>query len=221
LVLSARGPDPELVLAVRQVAAGTSMVRVAMDQLGSTEPSTIAAARRFSPVRDASSRFVPVLYAGQDLGCALGETVFHDLADDAVDPAEVFRADLLTLRAGTIAIAADAELADLTDKALQAYGYHRHEVVNTSVDSYGLTRLWGQYAWENTTSAGLVWNSRRSPDRLSFMLFVNPPRAADRRRAFNRRDHLRVVSPPVPLYDGDGLAAVMAAAAARNITVIM
>jgi hypothetical protein len=68
---------------------------------------------------------------------------------------------------------------------------------------------------------GVVWNGHRSPDRLSLRLFVNPPRAADRGRALNRRDHLQVVSPPVPLYDGDGLAAVMAAAASRNVTVIV
>ncbi|HUJ65534.1 MAG TPA: RES family NAD+ phosphorylase, partial [Acidimicrobiales bacterium] len=200
--------------------SGTSMIRVAMDQLGSTEPSTSVAARRFSPVRDANSRRVPVLYAGEDLGWALGETVFHDPAHDAVDPTEVVRADLLTLRSAPTGIAADAVLADLTDTALQAHGYHRDDVVNTAADSYGLTRLWSQYAWESTTSAGVVWNSRRSPDRLSFMLFVNPPRAADRTRALNRRVHIQVVSQPVPLYEGDGLAAVMAAAASRNVTVI-
>ena len=38
-----------------------------------------------------------------------------------------------------------------------------------------MTRLWGQHTWDATSSKGLVWNSRRSPDRLSIMLFVNPP----------------------------------------------
>jgi hypothetical protein len=53
------------------------------------------------------------------------------------------------------------------------------------------------------------------------MLFVNPPDPGDRVRGLSRRANLVVVSPPVPLYDGDGLAAVMTAAAARNITVIV
>jgi hypothetical protein len=53
------------------------------------------------------------------------------------------------------------------------------------------------------------------------MLFVDPPRAADRGRALIRRQHLEVVSPPIPLYDGDGLAAVMAVAAERNVTIIV
>ena len=94
------------------------MVRVAVDQLGSTEPSSSPAPRRFSPVRDENSRRVPVLYTGADLACALGETVFHDLGDDPSSPAEVFRADLLALRAGTIAVTVDCQVADLTDAGL-------------------------------------------------------------------------------------------------------
>lgn len=197
------------------------MVRVAVDHLGSTEPSDSPAARRFSPIRDARSRRVPVLYAGADLACALGETVFHDLADDPAHPGEVFHADLLTLRAGTIAVKIDAVLADLTDAALARYGAERGEVIDTAAGEYRLTRRWAQHAWDTTTSVGLVWNSRRSPDRLSFMMFVDPPRRNDRLRALDRRGDLDVVSPPVPLHDGEGLAAVMAAAADRNVTVIM
>jgi hypothetical protein len=197
------------------------MVRVAVDQLGSTEPSSSVAPRRFSPVRDANSRRVPVLYAGADLACALGETVFHDLGDDPNAPGEVFRADLLGLRAGTIALNVHCELADLTDDTLASYGYRRDEVIDTGTEAYTTTRLWGQHVWETTTSSGLVWNSRRSPERLSYMLFINPPRPADRGRAVDRRRHLDVVSPPVPLYDGPGLAAVMVAAAERNVTVVV
>jgi RES domain len=197
------------------------MVRVAADGLGSTEPSASPAARRFSPVRDARSRRVPVLYAGADLGCALGETVFHDLADDPVQPGEVFHADLLALRAGTIAVATEAELADLTDAALAGYGARREEVIQTAVGEYPVTRRWAQHAWDTTTCAGVVWNSRRSSDRLSFMLFVDPPRPDDRHPGLSRRRDLQVVSPPVPLYDGEGLAAIMSAAADRNVTVIL
>lgn len=172
-------------------------------------------------MRDVRSRRVPVLYAGADLGCALGETVFHDLADDPVRPGEVFRADLLALRVGTIAIVTDADLADLTDRALAGYGVRRNEVIDTVAGEYLVTRHWAQHAWDSTTCAGLVWNSRRSPERLSFMRFVNPPGPGDRHRTLSRRRDLDVVSPPVPLYDGEGLAAVMVAAADRNVTVIL
>jgi hypothetical protein len=197
------------------------MVRVAVDQLGSTEPSSRSTLRRFSPVRDGNSRRIPVLYAGANLACALGETVFHDLGDDPSTPAEVFRADLLALRAGMIAITVDCQLADLTDRSLANYGYRRQDVIDTEAAEYPITRRWGQHAWDTTGLAGLVWNSGRSPSELSFMLFIDPPRAADRARALSRRGHLDVVSPPEPLYDGDGLAAVMAAAAERNVTVVV
>lgn len=203
-----------------RLAAGTPLVRVAVDELGSTEPSGAATARRFSPVRDARSRRVPVLYGGVDLACALGETVFHDLPDDAGAVAEVFRADLVAVRAGTITVSVDVELADLTDPTLRDYGYARSEVVDTAPAAYAVTRNWGQHAWATTACTGLVWNSRRSPDRLAFMFFVAPPAPADRWRALARRQ-LRVVDPPLPLHEGDGLAAVMEAAAARNVTVVL
>ena len=44
--------------------------------------------------------------------------MFHDLGDDPVKPAQVFRADLLALRAGTIVVTVDCEFGDLTDGAL-------------------------------------------------------------------------------------------------------
>lgn len=164
---------------------------------------------------------MPVLYAGADLGCALGETVFHDLPDDPTVPAEVFRADLLTIRAGAVGVDADVDLADLTDAALTSYGYRRDEVIDTPRQEYPVTRRWGQHAWDTTACAGLVWNSRRSPEQLSFMLFVDPPLPTDRPRGLSRRRHLVVMSPPVPLYDGEGLAQVMVEGARRNVTIIV
>ncbi|MGC8512929.1 MAG: RES family NAD+ phosphorylase [Acidimicrobiales bacterium] len=197
------------------------MVRVAVDQLGSTEPSSSPTPRRFSPVLDRNSRRIPVLYAGASLACALGETVFHDLGDDPSTPGEVFRSDLIAVRSGTIALGVDCRLANLTDGALADYGYRRDEVIDTQAAEYPVTRRWGQHAWDTTGLAGLVWNSRRSPGELSFMLFVDPPRPVDRARALRRREHLDVVSPPLALYDGPGLAAVMLAAAERNVTVVV
>ena len=140
------------------------MVRVAVDQIGSTEPSSSSARRRFSSVRALNNRRVPALYAGEDLACALGETVFHDLGDDPSRPAQVFRADLLALRAGTIAATLDCELADLTDTALAAYGYRREEVIDTTAREYPVTRRWAQQTWDTTTCSGLVWNSSRDEE---------------------------------------------------------
>jgi len=159
-----------------------------------------------------------VLYAGADLGCALGETVFHDLPDDPANPAEVFRSDFRELRASTIEVKRDTELVDLTDSALAQLGYRRDEVVDTPPSAYVTTRLWGQLAWEQDGPAGLVWDSRRSPGQLAFMLFVARGRA--RRNQLRRRAHVDAAGPPVALYDGPGLAAVLAEATKRNVTVV-
>jgi hypothetical protein len=151
----------------------------------------------------------------------LGETVFHDLGDDPTSPAEIFSADLVALRAGTLTAARPLDLADLTDAALAGYGVTREQVVTTPPGEYALTREWAERAWDTTRYAGLVWNSRRSPDRLSYMLFVDPVGVGDRPRAADRKRDLTVKDPPLPLADGPGLGAVMTAASTRNVTVVI
>ena len=101
------------------------------------------------------------------------------------------------------------------------YGVSRDQVVATPPGEYGLTRKWGQVTWDTTSYAGLVWNSRRSPNRLSYMLFVDPTDVADRPRSADRRRDLSVQDPPLLLADGPGLGAVMTAATARNVTVVI
>jgi hypothetical protein len=118
-------------------------------------------------------------------------------------------------------LARDVELADLTDAALTALGVEREDVIATPPADYPVTASWAQAAWERTGAAGLVWNSRRSRDRLAYLLFVDPPRPADRSRAARRRTDLVVSAPPLPLYDGNGLGVVQTAASARNVTVVM
>lgn len=188
------------------------------DEVGTTEPSTSGRLRRFSPIEDSGVR-VPVLYAGQDLACALAETVFHDLEDDPTVAQEIFRADLLTLRAGTIELLRDVRLADLRDAALATYGVTRQEVVGTGPDEYETTRLWGQAIWDGTDVEGLAWNSRRSPQYLSILLFMGSPGRA--RRGVDRRADLRAAAAPLPLHEGRGLGEVMTAATTRNVTVII
>jgi hypothetical protein len=146
--------------------------------------------------------------------------VFHDLDDDPAVPATVFRADLLTLRAGTLRLRRSVHLVDLTDPALAALGLARTEVIDTSPADYPTTATWGQAAWDRSTAAGIVWNSRRSGEQLSFLLFVDPPRATDAVRALSRLRDLEVDQPPLPLYDGDGLGEVLTAASAHNVTVV-
>lgn len=196
------------------------MVRVAIDKLGTTEPSTSNSPQRFSPVRDVTGSPVPVLYAGDSLACAFGETVFHDLPDDPSAPATILRADLISLRAGFISLARDLELLDLTDDGLRSQHLSRSDVVATPPSAYSRTVVWGQRAWDSGRAAGIVWNSRRTRDQLAYLLFVDPPRPADAARAVNRSADLHVRQPPLPLFDGIGLGNVLEAATERNVTVL-
>lgn len=186
------------------------------DALGTTEPSSADTARRFSPVRTGVGN-VPVLYAGEDLGCALGETVFHDLDDDPAVPQEVLRSDLLTLRAGTMELRREILVADLRDATLSSYGVTRAQVVATPPSGYPVTREWAQLAWDAGGVDGLVWNSRRSPSRLSYLLFM-PAAGA---RGVRRRRDVDAAAAPVPLFDGPGLGELMTAATERNVTVVI
>jgi hypothetical protein len=201
--------------------AGSRWVRVATDHVGGTEGSASSAPRRFSPVLDATGRRLPVLYAGENLTCALGETVFHDLDDDPGVPGVVFRADLLTLRASFLAVSRAIVVADLRDAALIAAGTHHEQVVNTAPYDYPVTRLWGQHVWDRTRCAGIVWASRRTPGCESVMLFLDPPSLADRSRALAHRGDLTMWRPPLPLHDGRGLGIVLTAASDRNVADVL
>lgn len=203
-------------LRAHTLPAGTLLVRVSTDALGTTEPSSAETARRFSPIRTKAGN-VPVLYAGEDLGCALGETVFHDLDDNPAVPQEVLRSDLLTLRAGTMGLRRAVLVADLRDAALASYGVTRAQVIAAPPLDYPVTRLWAQHAWDAGEVDGLVWSSRRSPERLSYLLFM--PLAGA--RGVRRRRDVDAGAAPVPLFDGPGLGEVMTAATARNITVVI
>lgn len=114
--------------------------------------------------------------------------------------------------------AASLGLVDLTDAAIVRRRLSRGEVVETL--DHAATVMHGRSAWARTGAASIVWNSRRSADRLSYLLFIDPHRDADRARAVNRRDDLEVARPPLPLYDGAGLADVLVAATERNVTVV-
>lgn len=199
------------------LAADASLTRVTTDARGSTEPSDAPTPRRFSPVRSSTTRIVPVLYAGEDLVCALGETVFHDLDDDAAVPQEVLSADLLTLRGATLVVHRELILADLRDAALAGYGTTRAAVTATAPAGYPVTREWAQLAWDAGGFDGLVWNSRRRVERLSYLLFL-PTGGA---RGVRRRRDLDAAGPPLPLFDGPGLGAVMTAASDRNVTLVI
>lgn len=199
--------------------AETVVVRISRDGRGAHEGNRGIRLSRFGPVHDASTgRTVPILYAGEDIWCALAETVFHDVPDNPAIGAIVHLRDLVDMRASYLTTPL-LRLADLTDDALVRYGTSRDKVTGTSRHQYAETRLWAQDVWDRTRLNGLVWNSRRSPDRLSFMLFLRDPDesgdlAPD--RCVNR--YSLDCDQPLPLHSGGGLDLVAQAALDRNVT---
>ena len=148
--LPRRTPPSQMILVRPPTASTTGATSsiVAGDKLGSTEHMVEPATAPFSPVATATVVEYRRCMPGR-ISAPRWATAFHDLDDDRSRPAEVFRADLLALRAGTIAVAINCQMADLTDDALVSYGYRRHEVIDTPVNDYAITRRWGQHALGN------------------------------------------------------------------------
>lgn len=123
-------------------------------------------------------------------------------------------------RSSQIEIRRSLELADLTDSALARLGYSRADVIATAgLDpDYPITSKWGQCVWDTTRYAGIVWNSRRSKDKLAYMLFIQTSRQD---RVVHRSSDFETTAGPVPLETGGGYGAVLDAASRRNVDVIV
>ena len=159
---------------------------------------------------------VAVLYAGSSARCALAETVFHDVPDDLAAPVQVPEGRLAPQRLSVLTCTHDLTMADFTDGALPALGATRDELIGTAGPHYPATAAWGAAVHGHRQSFdGIVWNSRRSPGEVSFLLF------GDR---VNRRA-LVVAEPPLPLGAAargrrPGYDLVAELAAAMNVDIV-
>jgi hypothetical protein len=169
-------------------------------------------------VRDLDDAVVPVLYAGDTLGCALCETVLRGQTDSHILTGAVESYRLRGLRASTLELLDAVLLADLRDDALVSYGRRRDDVIALSPAYYSQTVAWSQRLWDETGVQGLVWNSYRSPGLLSYAFFVDPgSKHEDVRRTWRR--HFEAED-PLPLHLGAGFDRVLEECEARNITVV-
>jgi uncharacterized protein YjiS (DUF1127 family) len=194
-------------------SAGQPLLRVAIDNLGSTEFANTTRPRRFAPVITLDGDNVPVLYAGSTDRCALAESTFHDVPDDISTRTQVSAARLRAMRLSTLRSEVDLRLADLTDRALPDLGVTRAELIGCGPAAYPATALWGTAAWQ-TGFDGVVWNSRRSPTDLSVILFAG---RVDR--------YALVADEPLPLAPDTpnhvpGYYRVLELAAELNVTII-
>ena len=116
---------------------------------------------RFSPIRDAAARIIPVLYGGSTMECALMETVFRDVPY-APGPKSVDKACLEGVVHSAVLSRTDLKLIDLSNVALRKLGIDRAHLIDTTKRYYPDTRKWAEALYHQFPQCqGLRWISRR------------------------------------------------------------
>lgn len=153
------------------------MLRLHHSDYGGTEFNPGAgAATRFAPLRLATGRFVPTMYAALRREAALAETVFHDV-DPSLHGAGVFSSLFEGLVLCRITCSRHLRLADLTTPGLRKLGLRDDALVHGDPTVYPLSAQWAValHQWRRRDPAGrldgLLWESRLSPPDLCMVLF--------------------------------------------------
>lgn len=126
---------------------------------------------RFSPIRDARGKFIPTLYGGSSMDCAMMETVFHNVPHSAglkiLDRAA--QADQVHSRVG---ITRNLEVVNLASVPLRKLGISRRQLIDTGRDHYPVTRNWAEALHRICPQVqGLCWVSRQDDTGRAVMLF--------------------------------------------------
>ncbi|MFL6293279.1 MAG: RES family NAD+ phosphorylase [Thermoanaerobaculia bacterium] len=179
-------------------------------RFGATEFNPGIGSGRFHPFADRAGRGVPTLYGAGTLDGAFSETLFHGVS--VRGPGRIIRrGSLKPMLVSTLAPDRDLTLVQLHGYGLRRLGISRAELIETDSDRYGETVLWARalHAWDESID-GLVWVSRQHDTSAALVLF------GDR----VRREQLRVIEPPLPLYVDPGFDMVERAAQAAGISVV-
>ncbi|MFM9968565.1 MAG: RES family NAD+ phosphorylase [Burkholderiales bacterium] len=126
---------------------------------------------RFSPLRSASGKIVPTLYAGQTRSSVLMETVFHDVPTPASDYILDID-DLNGLVMSSIAPRRTLRLLALTSIGLRRLGEAKTRVIETPSSDYPQTRALA-LAWHDAYrhADGMLWMSRQDDQARALVLF--------------------------------------------------
>lgn len=167
---------------------------------------------RFSPFFPAGgTAMVPVLYAADDLGGALWETVFHDVPARG-SRKRVARSRLQDRIVSTVETTRELTLVDLTTTGLSRLGVDRTELIESGPRAYGQTALWARALHGcSALPDGLLWVSRAQDTSICVALFGDRVRAED--------VQVPHTSDPLPLYDGEGYENVAHIADRAGITI--
>jgi RES domain len=164
--------------------------------LGNQFNPTSSGNARFSPIRDSSGVIIPTLYAGTTLGCALMETIFHDLPYKAgFKP--VSKRKLIAKVHSIVLPKIGLLLVDLGTVALHKLGIDRAHLIETTKALYPRTRSWAEALYAEVLNAhGLSWTSRRHDHEQAVVLFGGRLNPSD----------LEISGPSIPLLEGTNAA---------------
>lgn len=179
-------PSPDLPYNSHSLPAGTELHRIHNRRFGPVsfnpgapvDPEAGNPGSRFAPIMSAGS-FVPTLYAGDSVGVAAFETIFHD-----IDPEEPFRtvsmSQLSSLDYSVLTTTRELVLTSLFQPDLKKLGLARRDLIDCPASQYHLTRPWSEAIHDAPQrSAGLIWTSRQFDEGRACMLYGTGEQAAD------------------------------------------
>lgn len=165
-------PGNALQLTLCTVPAGQQLHRVHLDcyQAGQFNPG-VAGNARFSPIQNEHGVPIPTLYAGENLVCALMETIFHDVPHHPGFKSYA-KSKLAHQVYSQLVLQEPLQLVDLSSIALRKLGVCRNQLIDTEKNQYPATRLWARAIHTQCPQAqGLSWISRQDDSARAFMFF--------------------------------------------------
>jgi hypothetical protein len=126
---------------------------------------------RFSPIRDAAGKVVPVLYAGLTPSCAFYESLFHDRVYAGAQ-VNIPDSKLRERVYSTLVSSRPLRLAKLFGPDLMRLGLTLDQLIHCSPDHYLQTARWAEAIHNVFPEAdGLVWTSYRGDPDAACVLF--------------------------------------------------
>lgn len=166
------GPAAHLKLTLTTLPSGKILHRIHLQRYRATQfnPGTTGNAR-FSPIRTASGKPIPTLYASTSMAGALMETIFHDVPHTA-DLKTLDRRKLREQVHSRVRVQAPLQLVDLASVPLRKLGLTRRQLIDTEKHLYPATRKWAEAIHHQCAEAqGLSWVSRQDDTTRAFILF--------------------------------------------------
>jgi hypothetical protein len=170
--LSTPAPQDGLHVTLISLVKGTVLHRVHQSEYQADQfNSGVHGNARFSPICDQRGTAIPTLYGGTTMGCALMETVFHDVPHTA--GFKTFDKGKLTGQLhSAVEVQQELQLVDLASVPLRKMGVTRKQLIDTDKDQYPATRKWAEAIYRQCTQAqGLSWISRQDDSARAVVLF--------------------------------------------------